>query len=85
MGINQNQDRTDRGSHILQMGVLRMTMIQLTDPYKDHSEIHPVDWEYLETVSSTPLEEVPIEDINSFLEGLVRFEYEMAMEEENYA
>jgi hypothetical protein len=67
------------------MGVLRMTMIQLTDPYKDHSEIHPVDWEYLETVSSTPLEEVPIEDINSFLEGLVRFEYEMAMEEEDYA
>jgi len=85
MGINQNEDRTDRGSHILQMGVLRMTMIQLTDPYSDHSEIHPVDWEYLESVSATPLEQISIEEINDFLEGLVRFEYEMSIEEEDYA
>tara|TARA_Y100000033_G_scaffold49128_1_gene56963 strand:+ start:710 stop:913 length:204 start_codon:yes stop_codon:yes gene_type:complete len=67
------------------MGVLRMTMIQLTDPYSDHSEIHPADWEYLETVSATPLEQISIEEINEFLEGLVKFEYEMSIEEEDYA
>ena len=62
-----------------------MTMIQLPDPYSDHSEIHPVDWEYLETVSATPLEQISIEEINEFLEGLAKFEYEMSIEEEDYA
>ena len=67
------------------MGVLRMTMSQLADPYSDDSEIHPVDWEYLETVSATPLEQISIEEINEFLEGLAKFEYEMSIEEEDYA
>lgn len=53
-----------------------VTATPLTDPYTSHEDIHDIDRSYIETVTNKPIEEVPLEDINDFIEGLAQYHFQ---------
>lgn len=53
-----------------------ISTMTLTEPYTSHDEIHWIDANYIEHVADKPLHEIPLEDINSFLEGLAEYYFE---------
>lgn len=57
------------------MNFIRVTATPLTEPFTSHEEISYVDRSYLESVADKPLEEIPLEDINDFIEGLAQYHF----------
>lgn len=53
-----------------------VTATPLTDPYTSYEDIHDIDRCYLETVSGKPINEVSLEEINDFIEGLAQYHFE---------
>ena len=53
--------------------------------FNEHNDV-PVDIkDFIDNASGGQFNNLTIEEINEFLEGLVKFEYEMSIEEEDYA
>jgi|DEB0MinimDraft_10_1074344.scaffolds.fasta_scaffold488365_2 hypothetical protein len=53
-----------------------MSKFNYITPYNNHSEIHILDREYIETVSSSCVDDISIEEINEFLEFVAKCENE---------
>jgi hypothetical protein len=53
-----------------------VTATPLTDPYTSYEDIDFMDRSYIETVSDKPLEELSLEEINDFIEGLAQYHFQ---------
>jgi hypothetical protein len=53
-----------------------VTATPLTDPYTSHEDIHDIDRSYIETVADKSIEELSLEEINDFIEGLAQYHFQ---------